>query len=113
MGPVNIVVVLFSTSAFLFLNPIIYNWGFRARTTPQEDRLATELKHVSHELVQRTVVANSDRKTVQEALDKEVVGRKVRVSWDQLKTASPKAVTETAVAGAGKLVTLKKLGGFP
>ena len=80
MGPVNIVVPLVITAAFLFLNPIIYTWGFRAPATPQEDRLAPELKHVSHELVQRAVVANSDRTTVQEAHDKEVVGRKVRIS---------------------------------
>ena len=112
MGPVNIAVALFSTAAFLFLNPLIYTWGFRARATPQEDGLATEFKHVSHELVQRTVVANRDRKTVQEALDKEVVGKKVRISWDQLKTVSPKAVTETAVPGAGKLVTFEKTGGI-
>ena len=112
MGPVNIAVALFSTAAFLFLNPLIYTWGFRARATSQEDGLATEFKHVSHELVQRTVVANRDRKTVQEALDKEVVGKKVRISWDQLKTVSPKAVTETAVPGAGKLVTFEKTGGI-
>ena len=126
------------TAAFVLLNPVAHTWGLRARVKLQNNGLSTELSDVSHELIQKTVKDPND-KTIEEALDREVIGgnlnkktvvnpastdrdvvqkyldrkvveEKIKEKWEQLKKGSPKAVTEEAIKRAGKLVTFERSG---
>ena len=132
------VVNLLFTAAFVLLNPVAHTWGLRARVKLQNNGLSTELSDVSHELIQKTVKDPND-KTIEEALDREVIGgnlnkktvvnpastdrdvvqkyldrkvveEKIKEKWEQLKKGSPKAVTEEAIKRAGKLVTFERSG---
>ena len=132
------VVNLLFTSAFVLLNPVAHTWGLRARVKLQNNGLSTELSDGSHELIQKTVKDPND-KTIEEALDREVIGgnlnkktvvnpastdrdvvqkyldrkvveEKIKEKWEQLKKGSPKAVTEEAIKRAGKLVTFERSG---
>ena len=101
-------VALFISAALFFFNPIIPTWGFRSRVAWQENRVASDFKHVSHGLVQRTMVPDPDRQTIQDALDRELVRRGIQKLWDGLKNTSPKVVTETDIPGRGKRVKFAK-----
>lgn len=129
---------LLFTAAFVLLNPVTHTWGLRARVKLQNNGLSTEVSDVSHELIQKTVKDPND-KTIEEALDREVIGgnlnkktvvnpastdrdvvqkyldrkvveEKIKERWEQLKKGSPKAVTEEAIKRAGKLVTFERSG---
>ena len=99
---------LFISAALFFFNPIIPTWGFRSRVAWQENRVASDFKHVSHGLVLRTMVPDPDRQTIQDALDRELVRRGIQKLWDGLKNTSPKVVTETDIPGKGKRVKFAK-----
>ena len=103
------VVNLFFLAAFVFLNRAPDTSGHQISTL-QENPLAGVFEDVSHKVVERAVAnPKTDIEIVQEYLDRKVVEEKVRETWGQLMTSTPKAVTETNTRD-GKRVTFKNTG---
>ena len=100
------VVALLFLGAVLFMNPAFNALGSPDRVILQD---VADSNYFSHKVFTRSVV-DTDRETVQTYLDRAVVGEKVRKNWNQLKEDPPKAVTETDIPGAGKLVTFENTG---
>lgn len=103
------VVNLFFLAAFVFSNPAPGTWGHQISTL-QKNPLAGVFEDVSHKVVERAVAnPKTDIEIVQEYLDRKVVEEKVRETWGQLMTSTPRAVTETNTR-AGKRVTFENTG---
>jgi len=103
------VVNLFFLAAFVFLNRAADTSGHQISTL-QENPLAGVFEDVSHKVVERAVAnPKTDIEIVQEYLDRKVVEEKVRETWGQLMTSTPRAVTETNTR-AGKRVTFENTG---